>query len=53
MGLYGELLALDQRKVDGGTEAGAVHGVHEPVPIHLDVLGEPVLLRGGEAKASS
>src|SRR5438034_9760255 len=41
-----ELLALDQREVDGGTEAGAVHGVHEPLPVHLDVLREAVLLGG-------
>src|SRR5262245_61468788 len=40
----GDLLALDQREVDRGPEAGAVEGVDEALAIDLDVLDEPVLL---------
>src|SRR5262245_9258554 len=42
-----DLLALDQREVDVGPEAGRVHRIHEPLAVHLDVLREAVLLRGG------
>src|SRR5262245_7499682 len=44
---HGDLLAVDQREVDVGPEAGRVHRVHEPLAVHLDVLRETVLLRGG------
>src|SRR5712691_5446360 len=43
----GDFLPLDQPEVDRGAEAGAVHRVHEPAPIDLDVFHEAVLLRRG------
>ena len=39
-----ELLPLDQREVDVGAEPRPAHRVDEAVGIHLDVLGQAVLL---------
>ena len=37
-----------EREVDGGAEAGTIHGVHEALAVHLDVLD--VLHRGAPSR---
>src|SRR5690606_2459263 len=40
----GDLLPLDEIEIDVRAEAGLVEGMHQSVPVDLDILGEAVLL---------